>query len=183
MGDWAQTPLYENLKGDDLKDEPLLREKLDLGLVHYAAPLGRLAIKSPAEWSEEKNEVRRTYYEKAANGFDAEACYRLTDWYYWEARRQNPKGVTGRYRYSDKEQSRIRIKGKEPFDHAIAHGHQDAWEDDGTLFVYWGVWEPPKEYKWLFSSHSLFKALKKRLRHLRPPENKRILKPKTQDIE
>ena len=180
LGDWAQTPLYANLKGDDLQDEPLLKEKLNLGLVHYAIVLSDLLLEGPEEWLDADNEKERWYYEQAANGFDAEACYRLTQWYYDEAYSENDLFAATRYRYTDKEQGAILAKGKEPFNRAIAHGHQAAWEDDRMLFVYWSVWEPPKEYKWLFSSHSLFKALKKRLRHLRPPENKRTLKPKTQ---
>ena len=180
LGDWAHTPLYANLKGDDLKDEPLLKDKLDLGLVHYAVPLGRLMIKSRDEWSEEKSKKRRDYYAQAAEGFDAEACYRLTRWYYGETYRENDFFAATRYRYTKKEQGEILAKGKEPFNRAIAHGHQAAWEDDRMLFVYWGVWEPPKDYEWLFSSHRLFKDLKKRLRHIRPPKNKRTLKPKTQ---
>ncbi|MGB1229943.1 MAG: hypothetical protein ACPG7U_02100 [Holosporaceae bacterium] len=176
LGDWAQTTLYANLKGDDLKAEALLKEKLDLGLVHYAVPLGRLVIKSRDEWSEEKSKKRRDYYEQAANGFDAQACHRLARWYHSEAYRENGRFARTQYRYPDKaKRTEINRKGQTPFHSAVAHGHEAAWKDDRLIILYMGRnYEFPEHLRHLFDAKALFKNLKRRLRHLRPPNKKQV---------
>lgn len=175
LGDWAQTPLYANLTGDDLKDEALLKEKLDLGLVHYAVVLANISFKSHEPRSKEKSQKRRGYYEQAANGFDAQACHRLARWYHSEAYRENGRFARTQYRYNDKERSVLNRKGQAPFQNAVAHGHESAWKDDRLLNLYMGRnYEFPENLQHLVDAQALFKKLKRRLRHLRPPNKKQV---------
>ena len=181
LGDWAQTPLYANLKGDALKDEPLLKDKLDLGLVHYAIVLSDLLLEGPGEWSNEDNEKERSYYEQAANGFDAEGCHKLARWYHEEAYAENGRFARTPYRYPDKaKRIEINRKGQTPFHNAVTHGHEAAWKDDRLLNLYMGRnYEFPENLRHLCGAKALFKKLKRRLRHLRPPNKKQV--PDTQE--
>ncbi|MEH0002887.1 MAG: hypothetical protein V6Z78_04915 [Holosporaceae bacterium] len=176
LGDWAQTPLYANLKGDDLKDEPLLKEKLDLGLVHYAVVLANISFKSHDPRSKEKSQKRRDYYEQAANGFDAQACHRLARWYHSEAYRENGRFARTQYRYPDKaKRTEINRKGQTPFHNAVTHGHEAACNDDRLIILYMGRnYEFPEHLRHLFDAKALFKNLKRRLRHLRPPNKRQV---------